>query len=286
MDLCVGVRYRYTRLMPHVLSQGSVCRVWLSAAVWSIAFTCWGCASNTRVHQLDYGDKARLAYAEALESFFNDECMVADPAFSNVKRLYPYTRFAALAELRIADCQYKDGKYAEAIQSYEQFVRYRPSHVEVPYARFMVVRCHYDQIPGEWLLSPPAHEREQRQTFEALRLIRQFIVDYPTDPLTERVKRMEHQSIRLLAAHELYVARFYASSDHPMAAIGRLRTLIITYPTSGYEPEALVLLGEIYMELHDKEQAKQAFLEVTQRFPKSKFASEANQHLTELSRQG
>jgi outer membrane protein assembly factor BamD len=242
-----------------------------------------GCAGSTRVHQLDYGDKARVAYAEALEKFFNDECLMAEPAFKNVKRLYPYTRFAALADLRVADCAYKEGKYAEAIQAYEQFVRYRPSHVEVPYARFMVARCHYEQIPGEWLLSPPAYEREQRQTFEALNLIRRFIVDYPTDPLTERAKTMEHRAIRLLAAHELYVARFYASSDHPVAAIGRLRGLIETYPTSGYEPEALLLLGEIHLDLHDREQAQRAFLEVVERFPDSQFVPEAKRHLADLS---
>jgi outer membrane protein assembly factor BamD len=97
---------------------------------------------------LNYGDNARQAYSKALEDFYDNDCMAAQPELANVRRQYPYTRFAALAELRIADCMYKDGKYAEAIQGYETFVRYRPSHLEVPYARFMVASANYQQIPS------------------------------------------------------------------------------------------------------------------------------------------
>jgi outer membrane protein assembly factor BamD len=187
-----------------------------------------------------------------------------------------------LAELRVADCMHKDGKYAEAIQAYEAFIRYRPSHTEVSYARFMVALCYYEQIPSDWLLAPPAHEREQRPTHDALRLLRRFIVDFPNDPLVGRAQRMAQDAIKLLAAHEMYVAHFYLDGDHPLAAIGRLRTLITTYPTSGYEPEALMLLGETYLDLRDPEQAKRAFQEVAQRYPTSEYASPAKRHLAEL----
>jgi outer membrane protein assembly factor BamD len=241
------------------------------------------CGSKT-VSSLNYGDNARKAYAEALDDFFDDECLQAEPAFRNVRRLYPYTRFAALAELRVADCMHSEGKHAEAIQAYEQFVRYRPSHVEVPYARFMVALCQYEQIPSEWFLTPPAHEREQRNTHDALRMLRRFIIDYPKDPLVARAQRMAQHAIKLLASHELYVAKFYRARDFPMAAIGRLHTLITTYPTSGLEPEALLLLGESYLDVKDASQAKLAFSELQKRYPKSEFTSAARAHLAELAK--
>lgn len=265
--------------MSRTASHPTIRKSFLIVLVWLAAT---GCAGTTKVNPLDYGDKARAAYAEALENFFDDECLKAEPAFRNVRRLYPYTRFAALAELRVADCMFKDDKYAEATQAYEQFVRYRPSHVEVPYARFMVALCNYEQIPSDWFITPPTFEREQRSTHDALRMLRRFIVDYPNDPLVGRAQKMAKRAIRLLAAHELYVAKFYLRDDHPIAAIGRLRTLITTYPTSGFEPEALVILGEIYLDLRDAEQAKRAFREVTQRYPNSKFLPAARQHLTQL----
>jgi outer membrane protein assembly factor BamD len=240
-----------------------------------------GCGHGASV-RMDYGDKARQAYADALDDFYDDECLQAEPAFRNVRRLYPYTRFAALAELRAADCLFKDAKYTEAIQAFEQFVRYRPSHVEVPYARFMIALSNYNQIPSEWFLSPASYEREQHYTRESLRLLSRFVVDYPHDPLVGRANRMAHRAIRLLAAHELYVARFYLRRDHPQAAIGRLRTLITAYPTSGYEPEALLLLGDTYVELKQWSEAKRAFAEITARFPKSAEVEAARTRLTRL----
>lgn len=231
---------------------------------------------------MDYGDKARQAYADALDDFYDDECLQAEPAFRNVRRLYPYTRFAALAELRAADCLFKDSKYTEAIQAYEQFIRYRPSHVEVPYARFMVALCNFNQIPGEWFLSPATYEREQHFTRESLRLLSRFVVDYPHDPLVGRANRMAHHAIRLLASHELYVARFYLRRDHPQAAIGRLRTLITAYPTSGLESEALLLLGDTYLELKQWSDAKKAFAEITSRYPKSAEVEAARNRLSRL----
>lgn len=252
-----------------------------------LAFTLLACVAaagcgTTSSASLDYGDNARRAYAEALDYFYDDACLQAEPEFRNVRRLYPYTRFAALAELRVADCLYKDGKWSEAIQAYEQFTRYRPSHVEVPYARFMVAVCNYEQIPGEWLLSPRTYEREQNFTRDSLRLLRRFVVDYPNDPLVARANRMAQHAVRLLAAHELSVARFYLRRDHPAAAIGRLHTLITAYPTSGYEPEALLLLGETHLERKEWSEAKKAFSELTQRFPKSAEVDTARAHLRQL----
>jgi outer membrane protein assembly factor BamD len=209
---------------------------------------CGGSAMSS----LNYGDNARQAYSKALEDFYDNDCITAQPALANVRRQYPYTRFAALAELRIADCMYKDGKYAEAIQAYETFVRYRPSHLEVPYARFMIASSNYQQIPSEWLLSPPTYEREQRFTQESLRLLRRFMLDFPDDPLASRAKRMADHAVQLLAQHELYVAGFYLDRDFPMAAIGRLHTLINTYPGSGYEPKALLILGETSLDINDR----------------------------------
>jgi outer membrane protein assembly factor BamD len=240
-----------------------------------------GCGASS-IASSDYGDNARHAYAEALEDFYDDECLQAEPEFKNVRRLFPYTRFAALAELRTADCLFKDAKYTEAIQAFEQFVRYRPSHIEVPYARFMIARSNYEQIPSEWLLSPPTYEREQHFTRESLRLLRRFVVDFPHDPLVARANRMAHHAIRLLAAHELYVARFYLRRDHPQAAIGRLRTLITAYPTSGLEPEALLLLGDTYVELKNWSEARKAFAELTQRYPKSSEVETARERLHKL----
>ena len=246
--------------------------VWLSVA-------CGGAADNLH---LKYGENARLAYVDALDEFYDENCLEAEAMFRSVRREYPYSRFAALAELRIADCMFEEAKFAEAIQSYRQFTRYRPSHVEIPYAHFKIARSHFEQIPSEWLLSPPAHEREQYYAQESLRLIRRFILDHPNDPLVGRAKAMAEEALQLLARHELYVAEFYLGRDHPMAAAGRLRTLLRAYPGSGLDAEALYLLGATYVDLQDYKRAQRAFEQLVDRFPKDDYAALARGQLSDL----
>jgi outer membrane protein assembly factor BamD len=231
---------------------------------------------------LSYGQNARRAYADALDEFYDDDCFEAEPLLKEVRRQFPYSRFAALSELRVADCHFREERQAEAIEAYNQFVRYHPSHPEVPYARYMAARAHFDQIPSEWLLSPASYERDQYYPQESLRLLRRFILDFPEDSLVTPARRMAQQAIEVLSAHELYAARFYFDREHPEAAVGRLRTLLSSYPGCSLEPEALVLLGESYIQLRDFKLARRAFGEVVARFPSDDHASRAREALGNL----
>jgi outer membrane protein assembly factor BamD len=229
-----------------------------------------------------YGQNAQKAYVAALDEFYDEDCYEADPLLRNVRREFPYSRFAALAELRIADCHLSEGKHAEAIEAYNQFVRYRPSHPEVPYARFQAALAHYQQIPSEWLLSPPSYERDQYYAQESLRLLRRFMLDFPEDPLMPRARQMAEESLKLLAAHELYVAGFYFDRGHPRSAAGRLNTLLRSYPGSGLEAEALQLLGESYLKIGDARSARRAFEELLARYPNDELAPDARDALSGL----
>lgn len=231
---------------------------------------------------LDYGDNARRAYQTALEAFQNGNCADASATFENIRRDFPYSRFAALAELRIADCLLRRKKYAKAIRAYRQFVQKRPSHNQIPYARFKVAHAHFEQIPGEWLLSPPAYERDQAPTRQALRELRKFLRDFPDDPRAPEAREMQQRALQLLARHELYVARFYRERDAPKAAVGRLKTLLEAYPGSGLEPRALLMLGRTYLEMKDRPRARRAFKELVQQFPDSEQAKAAQGHLSKL----
>ena len=254
------------------------------ARVSSVLMSCLMLAAcgGANMEGMAYGDQAQAAYAHALEDYFDDDCMEAEPLFLDVRRKYPYSRFAALAELRAADCMFDQAKYPEAIQSYQQFVRYRPSHSEVPYARFQIAKAHFQQIPSEWLLSPPAYERDQRFTHDAVRLLRRFILDFPDHALVEPAKDMVGEAVHMLAEHELYVANFYLDGDAPEAAVGRLQTLLRSYAGSGFEPEALWLLGDALEVLKDTHQARKTYRELVERFPESEEAPQARERLQVL----
>ena len=231
---------------------------------------------------LDPDDDARSGYEKALLDFRRGDCLAAEPMFREVRREFPYSRFAALAELRIGDCQFKNEEYPEAIQTYRQFVRIRPSHKEIPYARFRIAEAYYNQIPGGWFMTPPAAERDQTAARDALIQLRRFVVDYPDDQRVPKANELMDKCMSLLAAHELYVARFYLKRDAYRGVISRLKGLLTAYPGSSVEREALLLLGEVYLEAKEVEAAKETFNQIIQRFPDSAEAKKARSMLGKL----
>jgi outer membrane protein assembly factor BamD len=227
-------------------------------------------------------DDARGRYGEALAEFRDGNCLAAEPKFVAVRTEFRFTRFAALAELRIADCKFEQKQYVEAIAGFREFIRFRPSHPEIVYARYRIAESYYGQIPSDWFLVPPSWERDQGATRDALSQLRRFILDFPEDSRVPEARRMEQRCLALLAEHELYAAEFYRSRRAYRATIGRIQTLLATYHGSGVEPRALLLLGQTFIDTEEPERARQAFEELVATFPESEQAADARRELSDL----
>ena len=229
-----------------------------------------------------YGDSAARAYEVAMEDFREESCDNAIPKFKKVRREFSYSRYAALSELRVADCLLTQKKYPEAISAYRAFARTRPSHNEVPYAQFKIAVAYFNQIPSSFFLSPPPEERDQAATRDALRQIRRFILDYPEDVRVAEANTMAREALALLARHELYVAQFYLDHDHPQAAVARLISMLSTYAGSGIEGEGRLLLARTYLRMEDRDSAILALQELVARDPESSYAPQARRYLEDL----
>lgn len=247
----------------------------LAAALASVA----GCGAGQNTRALSYGENARRSYENAFHAYEDRDCLTALPLFQRIRSEYPYSRYAALAELRIADCNMIQNQHTEAIRAFRSFVRHRPAHPQVPYARFKIAEAYYRQVPTDFFLSPPPHERDQTPTRNALRQLRRFLLDHPDSEYADEAREMVRGSLALLARHELYVAEFYLGRDRPRAAVGRLRHLLDVYDGSGIEPQALLLLGRVFLHMREVSDARQAFEELIERFPESGYAEQAREFL-------
>jgi outer membrane protein assembly factor BamD len=230
----------------------------------------------------EYADEARTLYESAMEDFDDEDCLAAEPAFRQVRREFPYSRYAALAQLRVGDCQMQQSEYAEAVQSFSSFVRYNASHAEVPYARFRIAEAHFEQIPTDWLLVPPSYERDLGSAQDALRYLRRFILDYPENEHVTEALEMARRSLYVLAGHELYAARYYLRRGSPEAAVMRLEALIDRYEGSEHDARAWLTLGQAYAELEAPQRARVAFETVIARWPGTELAEEAQSALEDL----
>jgi outer membrane protein assembly factor BamD len=232
---------------------------------------------------LDYTDNARKDYEVALAAFEDKNWELATELLSEVKRKYAYSRYARLAELRMADANFQQEKFAEAISSYKEFVHDHPNDPEVPYARYRVAKGEFDSVSQSVML-PPLEERDLASVNDALSTLRNYLSDYPSSEHTEEMRYMLDVVLGLLARHELYVARYYLASGRFDAAVMRCEYALKSLKNSGLEPEGLVLLGEIYMKQKRKKDARDVLTRLLQQYPESAFSVPAKNFLAQLDK--
>ncbi len=201
---------------------------WLSGSILAavVALSQAGCGPTVQARNpLHYTEDAKRAYDLALDAFFDHDWEGATTLMQDVKRKYGYSRYARLADLRLADISYHQQKYAEAITAYKGFIHDYPNDPEVPYARYRVARSLFHETSASFLL-PPLEERDLASVRDAYTSIQGFLADYPEYKKAAELRYMLAVVTGLLVRHELYVARFYldqrqfqgGSRAHPVRA--------------------------------------------------------------------
>jgi outer membrane protein assembly factor BamD len=265
------------------------CRLALSAGLRSTALVlllsgaAGGCAAEERHAEsaLEYTENARRDYELALKALSEKNWEVVDQLFNDIRRNYSYSRYARLAELRLADANYEQEKLPEAISGYKAFVHDYPNDPEIPYARFRIAKAEYESVSQSVLL-PPLEERDLASVNDALTTIRNYLEDYPGSEHVEDLRYMLEVVVGLLARHELYVARYYLAEDRFDAAAARVGYAIDKFPESGLEAEALLLFAEIRLKQKQDKEARELLERLLREYGESPFSVSARKYLARL----
>lgn len=233
---------------------------------------------------LTYTDDAKSAYDEALVSFRDKDWESARALFAEVKKLFAYSRYARLAELRLADIDFEQEKYSEAISAYREFATAHKNDPDIEYARYRMVKALALDIDDTPFL-PPHEERDQATSQEAYKEIRSFLREFPKTRYKADVDYLLQVALSRVARHELYVARYYLRRDNFEAAVTRIDYALKMYPQSNMIPEALVLKAETLMKMKRWDDAR-ATLKLAIERTESPFARAAKNYLAELDARG
>jgi outer membrane protein assembly factor BamD len=221
-----------------------------------------GCAeSDEDSKPVTYSLTAKQNYDKGMAELKDESYAEAKKYFQFVKQKFPFSKYATMAELALADTQYAQGNYTESIESYKSFARLHPTHekVEDGYIAFRISESYYRDMPEDLWIMPPSYEKDQSAVLDAQRELESFHKRFPDSPYSKKVQDMRQEVLKRLVDHEVYVARFYLKTDHPKAAAMRLEGAIQRYPGSGREPELLYSLGETYLHMNDPLRAKETF---------------------------
>ncbi len=233
---------------------------------------------------VEYSVSAEKNYEKGVKELENQDWIAASKYFSFIKSRFPYSKFAVLAELRIADADFGAERYVEAIDGYRLFIKFHPTHEMVAngYASFRIGDGYYRQLPTDFWLFPPSHEKDESATEDASTELKSFLDKYPQSPYRDAAKKILVDVGKRLADHEWYVAQYYWKRGKPMGTVLRLRRLLDRYRGVGYDVEALWLLGRAYVSVDMPDRARTSWQELVAKFPTSARAGEAKGALASL----
>ena len=232
--------------------------------------------------EIRYAKTAEENYQAGVDELKHDGWVEAGKFFEHIRTKYPFSKYAALAELRLADSKYLQGLYPEASDSYTAFVTAHPAHEEVDYAAFRAALSCYKDAPSDFILFPPAFEKDQKELRAAAELLRAFVKDRPNAKQGPEARALLAEVLGKLAAHEAYVGEFYWKRDRWAGAALRYEGLVRDYPGSPQEPEALLRMGQAYAKLDEKFRAQQALQKLVARYPQDPRRPEAEKLLGQL----
>jgi outer membrane protein assembly factor BamD len=233
---------------------------------------------------VEYSVSAQKNYEKGLKELEDKDWIAASKYFGFIKTRFPYSKYAVLAELRIADAEFGAEQYLEAIDSYRLFIKFHPTHEMVAngYATYRIGEGYYRQLSGDFWLFPPSSEKDQSATEDAANELKSFLDKYPDSPYRDKAKEILIKVGKRLADHEWYVARYYWDRGKPMGTVIRLRRLLERYRGVGYDEDALWLLGRAYVAVAMPDRAKGVWSELVDKFPKSAHAVDAKSALSGL----
>jgi len=188
-------------------------------------------------------------------------------SFQQIIDNYPYSDYAVLSELKIADSYYADEKYDEALSYYRDFSELHPGHEQVPYALLQAAKCHYNQAKDP--------QRDQTATRQSIGFLDTLLAKYPGTPQAVEGELIWKELRARLGQSEMDVAEFYMDREEYQSAADRYRNVLNRYPGLGLDADALYNLGVCYQRMNREDEAKQIFEVILENYKGSEVAAAA-----------
>ncbi len=182
------------------------------------------------------GNTAQELAWDGMDAYESGKYTVAIEKFQKLKDYYPFSKYAILAELKIADAHYQREEYEEAIFEYENFEKLHPRNEAIPYVIYQIGTCYFKQIRTP--------DRDQTSALKALETFQRLNKQFPQDPYARRSQENIDKCQKSLAGNAYGIGIFYYKSKHFKAALQRFMAVVSDYPDVGYHQKALEYIAK------------------------------------------
>ena len=188
------------------------------------------------------------SYREGYLELKRGDALLAAKKFNEAELLFPQSPWAAKSAIMAAYAYYSQSYYNDAIFELERYLTTYPNHKDKVYAHFLLGLCFYEQIVDE--------KKDLKSILNSKKEFEFIIKEYPTTEFAIDAKFKIDLINEILAAKEMYLARYYLNKAKWIPALNRFKVVVNEYNTTIYTEEALHRLVEINYRLGLIEESK------------------------------
>ena len=187
-------------------------------------------------------------YKEGIEAFEINDYFFASKKFSEAELNFENIELAAKSAIMSSYSLYGISFYDDALQNLERYLRTYPADKNVIYAHYLIAIIYFEQIEDE--------KKDLNPLMEANKKIEFFLNKYPNSDYAIDLRFKKDLIVNQLAAKELFVAKYYISTQKWIPAINRLKIIVNKYDKTIFIEEALHRLVEIHYHLGLESESK------------------------------
>tara|TARA_B100000780_G_scaffold137509_1_gene96271 strand:+ start:51 stop:899 length:849 start_codon:yes stop_codon:yes gene_type:complete len=212
----------------------------------------WSCGDKTKkiseIIEVDMEMQMSNAYKEGYSELQKGDVLLAAKKFNEAELLYPQSSWAAKSAIMAAYAYYTQDYYSDAIFELERYLITYPNDKDKAYAHFLLAMSFYEQIVDE--------KKDLKSILDSKEQFELIIKEFPTTEFAIDSKFKIDLINEILAAKEMYLARYYLNRTKWIPALNRFKTVVNEYNTTIYTEEALHRLVEINYRLGLIEESK------------------------------
>ena len=208
--------------------------------------------SCSKKDEINYKQDERVSpfilYEEGMKSFEKRDYFFASKKFSEAELNFEQVELAAKSSLMASFCLYGINFYNEAIEGLQRYLNTYPADKNVIYAHYLLAIIQFELISDE--------KKDLKPLIEANKKIDFFLKKYPNSDYALDLRFKKDLIQNQLAAKELFIAKYYISTQKWAPAINRLKVIVKDYDKTIFIEEALHRLVEISYHLGLEKEAE------------------------------
>ncbi len=208
----------------------------------------YSCSKDEQIYQPSTLIDPYELYKDGMDAFENNDFFFASKKFSEAELNFKEVDLAAKSAIMSSFSLYGINFYDEATENLERYLKKYPSDKNVIYAKYLLAIISFEQISDE--------KKDLQPLIEADNKINEFIANYPDSDYAIDLKFKKDLIQNQMAAKELFVAKYYISTQKWVPAISRLKIIIKNFNETVFVEEALHRLVEIHYHLGLESEAK------------------------------